>query len=77
MANTVSKIRLTSRGRPEVLTFWNTIPFIDVAQTYEVTESRQMSGAVVQVFGTALYSAKAVVAGQVDDVWELVSDNLA
>ena len=31
---------------------------------------------VAQVFGTALYSAKAVLAGRVGDVWELVTDNL-
>jgi pyruvate dehydrogenase (quinone) len=30
-----------------------------------------------QVFGTALYSAKAVLAGRAGDVWELVTDNLA
>jgi pyruvate dehydrogenase (quinone) len=29
-----------------------------------------------QVFGTALYSAKAVLAGRAGDVWELVTDNL-
>ncbi|MEJ0095695.1 MAG: hypothetical protein WDN46_20495 [Methylocella sp.] len=29
-----------------------------------------------QAFGTALYSAKAVLAGRIDDVWELVTDNL-
>jgi len=28
------------------------------------------------VFGMALYSAKAVLAGRAGDVWELVSDNL-
>ena len=27
-----------------------------------------------QVFGTALYSAKAVLGGRVEDVWELVTD---
>jgi pyruvate dehydrogenase (quinone) len=31
---------------------------------------------LAQVFGTALYSAKAVLAGRAGDVWELVSDNL-
>jgi pyruvate dehydrogenase (quinone) len=30
-----------------------------------------------QVFGTALYSAKAVLSGRVSDVWELVTDNLS
>jgi pyruvate dehydrogenase (quinone) len=29
-----------------------------------------------QVFGTALYSAKAVLGGRAGDVWELVTDNL-
>jgi pyruvate dehydrogenase (quinone) len=29
-----------------------------------------------QVFGAALYSAKAVLAGCAGDVWELVTDNL-
>lgn len=29
------------------------------------------------VFGTALYSAKAVLAGRTGDVWELVTDNFA
>jgi pyruvate dehydrogenase (quinone) len=29
------------------------------------------------VFGMALYSAKAVLAGRADDVWELVTDNFA
>ena len=29
-----------------------------------------------QAMGTALYSAKAVLAGRAGDVWELVSDNL-
>ena len=32
---------------------------------------------LAQVFGTALYSAKAVLAGRAGDVWELVTDNLA
>jgi pyruvate dehydrogenase (quinone) len=31
---------------------------------------------IAQVFGTALYSAKAVLAGRAGDVWELVTDNL-
>src|SRR5277367_1330330 len=31
---------------------------------------------LAQVFGTALYSAKAVLAGRAGDVWELVADNL-
>jgi len=31
---------------------------------------------LAQVFGTALYSAKAVLAGRAGDVWELVTDNL-
>ena len=30
---------------------------------------------LVQVFGTALYSAKAVLSGRADDVWELLTDN--
>jgi len=30
-----------------------------------------------QVFGTALYSAKAVLSGRASDVWELVTDNLS
>jgi pyruvate dehydrogenase (quinone) len=30
---------------------------------------------LAQVFGTALYSAKAVLAGRAGDVWELVTDN--
>jgi pyruvate dehydrogenase (quinone) len=30
-----------------------------------------------QVFGTALYSAKAVLSGRAGDVWELVTDNLS
>jgi pyruvate dehydrogenase (quinone) len=30
---------------------------------------------LAQVFGTALYSAKAVLAGRTGDVWELVTDN--
>jgi pyruvate dehydrogenase (quinone) len=30
---------------------------------------------MAQLFGTALYSAKAVLAGRAGDVWELVSDN--
>jgi pyruvate dehydrogenase (quinone) len=29
-----------------------------------------------QVFGTALYSAKAVLSGRAEDVWELVTENL-
>lgn len=29
-----------------------------------------------QVFGTALYSAKAVLSGRAGDVWELVTENL-
>jgi thiamine pyrophosphate-dependent acetolactate synthase large subunit-like protein len=32
---------------------------------------------IAQVFGTALYSAKAVLSGSTGDVWELVTDNLA
>jgi pyruvate dehydrogenase (quinone) len=32
---------------------------------------------IAQVFGTALYSAKAVLSGRTGDVWELVTDNLA
>jgi pyruvate dehydrogenase (quinone) len=32
---------------------------------------------IAQIFGTALYSAKAVLAGRAGDVWELVTDNLA
>src|SRR5271156_7161098 len=28
------------------------------------------------VFGTALYSAKAVLAGRIGDVWELVTDSI-
>jgi pyruvate dehydrogenase (quinone) len=28
-----------------------------------------------QIFGTALYSAKAVLSGRADDVWELLADN--
>jgi len=31
---------------------------------------------IAQVFGTALYSAKAVLAGRTGDVWELVTDSL-
>jgi len=31
---------------------------------------------LAQVFGTALYSAKAVLAGRTGDVWELVTDSL-
>jgi pyruvate dehydrogenase (quinone) len=31
---------------------------------------------LAQVFGTALYSAKAALAGRAGDVWELVADNL-
>jgi pyruvate dehydrogenase (quinone) len=31
---------------------------------------------IAQVFGTALYSAKAILAGRAGDVWELVTDNL-
>jgi len=31
---------------------------------------------IAQVFGTALYSAKAVLAGRAGDVWELVAENL-
>jgi pyruvate dehydrogenase (quinone) len=31
---------------------------------------------ITPVFGTALYSAKAVLAGRAGDVWELVADNL-
>jgi pyruvate dehydrogenase (quinone) len=31
---------------------------------------------IAAVFGTALYSAKAVLAGRAGDVWELVTDNL-
>jgi pyruvate dehydrogenase (quinone) len=30
---------------------------------------------LAQVFGTALYSAKAVLGGRAGDVWELVADN--
>ncbi len=29
-----------------------------------------------QVFGTALYSAKALLGGRADDVWDLVTENL-
>jgi pyruvate dehydrogenase (quinone) len=32
--------------------------------------------ALAQVFGTALYSAKAVLSGRGGDVWELVTENL-
>ena len=32
---------------------------------------------IAQIFGTALYSAKAVLAGRAGDVWELMTDNLA
>jgi len=31
---------------------------------------------IAQIFGTALYSAKAVLAGRTGDVWELVTDSL-
>jgi pyruvate dehydrogenase (quinone) len=31
---------------------------------------------IAQIFGTALYSAKAVLAGRAGDVWELVTDSL-
>ncbi len=31
---------------------------------------------LAQVFGTALYSAKAVLSGRASDVWELVTENL-
>ena len=31
---------------------------------------------IAQVFGTALYSAKAVLAGRAGDVWDLVTENL-
>jgi pyruvate dehydrogenase (quinone) len=30
---------------------------------------------LAQVFGTALYSAKAMLSGRADDVWELLTDN--
>lgn len=30
---------------------------------------------LAQIFGAALYSAKAVLAGRAGDVWELVTDN--
>jgi pyruvate dehydrogenase (quinone) len=32
---------------------------------------------VTQVLGTALYAAKAALAGRAGDVWELVTDNFA
>lgn len=31
---------------------------------------------LAQIFGAALYSAKAVLAGRAGDIWELVTDNL-
>jgi pyruvate dehydrogenase (quinone) len=31
---------------------------------------------LAQVFGTALYSAKAVLSGRAGDVWELLTENI-